>query len=141
MKIKQLHLQNFRGIADLNFEFHERLSVLVGVNGAGKSSILDASAILLSRLTSTISTSKAGGRLFAQEDIRNGADVAKVWLQVEFDGQMFDWSMTKTRAGRPHEASSDLGGTKELAQRVRPRARLDSQPDNIGRSYGHDQEH
>ncbi len=118
MKIKKLHLKNFRGIADLKFEFHESVSTLVGVNGSGKSSILDCAAILLSKLTSAISTTKPGGRQFVPDDIRNGENTATGWIQVEHDGSLFDWMVTKTRAGRPHESTSELGGAKDIAQHI-----------------------
>jgi predicted ATP-binding protein involved in virulence len=126
MKIKTLHLQNFRGIRDLKFEFDDKLSALVGVNGAGKSSILDCAAILLSRLTSAISSTKPGGRQFGPDDVRNQENSATAWIQVEHDGNLFDWKMTKTRAGRPHEVVSDLGGAKELAQSVQHMLEADS---------------
>ena len=49
MKFKRLTLQNFRGIRNLEVEFHDRLTVLLGSNGSGKTSILDAVAIGLSQ--------------------------------------------------------------------------------------------
>jgi predicted ATP-binding protein involved in virulence len=43
MRIKQLRLKNFRGIKnlELNFDITQSVAVLVGINGIGKSSILD----------------------------------------------------------------------------------------------------
>jgi len=49
MKFKKLVLQNFRGIRNLDLKFHDRLTVLIGSNGSGKTSILDAIAIGLSQ--------------------------------------------------------------------------------------------
>jgi predicted ATP-binding protein involved in virulence len=50
MKITKVTLQNFRGIGSLELEFpiDQNIIALVGVNGVGKSSILDAITILLS---------------------------------------------------------------------------------------------
>lgn len=42
MKIQSLQLKNFRCFADVTVNFHDKLTVLVGVNGSGKTSILDA---------------------------------------------------------------------------------------------------
>jgi predicted ATP-binding protein involved in virulence len=49
MKIKQLELENFRGFAGKHVvKFHaEKPTVIVGVNGSGKTSVLDAVGILL----------------------------------------------------------------------------------------------
>lgn len=49
MKIERLILENFRGIGKtLDLPLEPDLTVLAGVNGSGKSTILDALAILLS---------------------------------------------------------------------------------------------
>lgn len=73
MKVKRLIMQSFRGIGDLTLDFDEtEPTVLIGINGVGKSSILDCLAILLSRFTSSIQHSTPSGRLFTEEDISNG---------------------------------------------------------------------
>jgi len=54
MRVKQLKMQSFRGIGDLTLDFDEEPTVLVGINGVGKSSILDCLAILLSHMISKI---------------------------------------------------------------------------------------
>ncbi len=45
MRINQLHIKNFKGFEDRIFEFPEQVTVLIGDNATGKSSILDALAI------------------------------------------------------------------------------------------------
>ena len=47
MILDTLKLSDFRGITHLEMPLNERLTVIVGKNGAGKSSILDALSILL----------------------------------------------------------------------------------------------
>ncbi len=47
MKIDRLYLENYRGIDRLVLEFNPDITVIVGRNGVGKSSILDATATLL----------------------------------------------------------------------------------------------
>ncbi|GAB4293849.1 MAG: AAA family ATPase [Oscillatoriaceae cyanobacterium] len=55
MQVRRLQLKNFRGISDLTLEFDAgEPTVFVGVNGVGKSSILDCLAIMLSWLTARI---------------------------------------------------------------------------------------
>ena len=47
MHIKKMTLENFRCFEHLDIEFPQDYAVLIGTNGAGKSSILDAVAIVL----------------------------------------------------------------------------------------------
>jgi predicted ATP-binding protein involved in virulence len=50
MRVQQLELTHFRGIRHLTLDFTENVTVLVGVNGAGKTSILEAIRALLACL-------------------------------------------------------------------------------------------
>jgi predicted ATP-dependent endonuclease of OLD family len=49
MWIRQLDIENFRGIETAKVNFGERQTVLVGPNGAGKSTVLEAFALLFGR--------------------------------------------------------------------------------------------
>jgi predicted ATP-binding protein involved in virulence len=45
MRIDQLVLQNFKSFENRQFSFHPQMNLLVGVNGTGKTSVLDALAV------------------------------------------------------------------------------------------------
>jgi len=47
MKISHIVLRNFRKYEHARFNFHERFTVLIGNNGAGKTTVLDALAVML----------------------------------------------------------------------------------------------
>jgi putative ATP-dependent endonuclease of the OLD family len=49
MWIRQLRIENFRGMKSAVVEFSERQTVLVGSNGAGKSTILESLALIFGR--------------------------------------------------------------------------------------------
>ena len=51
MFLKSMTLHNFRCFTDLKVNFNNRLTVLVGSNGAGKSTVLEAAAIAAGTLT------------------------------------------------------------------------------------------
>src|SRR5688572_4073425 len=95
MKVNRLKITSFRGISNLTLEFHEtEPTVFIGINGVGKSSILDCLAILLSGFTARIQfdpksrttiikwnglhsyNEREGdlvkGRFFSEQDIKNG---------------------------------------------------------------------
>ncbi len=49
MILKDVTLKNFRGIASCKIQFHPQMNIIIGNNGVGKTSILDACALLLNR--------------------------------------------------------------------------------------------
>ena len=73
MLIDSLALHNFRLFKDLEINFDSRMSVIVGVNGSGKSSVLDAMGILLSCYTGGFDGH--GATKIAQSDIRHDTHV------------------------------------------------------------------
>ncbi|HQM02250.1 MAG TPA: AAA family ATPase [Ruminococcus flavefaciens] len=50
MYLKSLKLHNFRVFEDLKIDFHENLTVIIGSNGAGKTTIMEGIAIALSSM-------------------------------------------------------------------------------------------
>ena len=47
MRINRLRLSNFRCFENLEMQLHPKCNILTGINGAGKSTILDALAVAL----------------------------------------------------------------------------------------------
>ncbi len=45
MIVKDIHIENFKGIEYIDLQFNKQFNVLIGENGSGKSSILDAISI------------------------------------------------------------------------------------------------
>lgn len=59
MQVRRLKIESFRGIGDLTLEFSDKTpTVLIGINGVGKSSVLECIAILLSQLIGNITQSQ-----------------------------------------------------------------------------------
>ena len=54
MFLRSIKIKNFRRFEELNIEFNPKLTVLVGKNGSGKSSILDAAAIAAGSLPTSL---------------------------------------------------------------------------------------
>lgn len=50
MKLNKIEIHNFKCFEDVSFELHPRLNVLMGNNGTGKSSLLEAFRILIGSL-------------------------------------------------------------------------------------------
>lgn len=130
MHIQNLTLERYRGVQSLNFALHDRLNVFVGMNGAGKSSVLDATTILLSWLVNRIKTSNASGRPVLEMDIRNSEAAAKVMLSLQYRGKSYEWSITKARKGYSiFETGSNLAAVSALARGIQS-----DLADNIGQA-------
>ena len=83
MKIKRLSVAGLRGFDQATFEFDPRFTLLVGVNGVGKSSVLEALRVSLSRVFPKFTASRSAPLAFAAEDIRLGS--ASLTVDVDFD--------------------------------------------------------
>jgi len=119
MRIHKLTLERFRGAQRLSLELHEKLNVFVGMNGAGKSSILDATAILLSWMVNRIKHAGASGRPIAEIDIKNGESSAKLGSSLVMGSTAFGWYIAKVRKGHTKkDVKSNLGLASEFAKRM-----------------------
>jgi len=119
MIIKTLSLSNFRGIASMDLDFRPDINVFSGINGAGKSSVLEALAIMLSRLVGRICSTKGTGRFFAESDIRNGFREAVAEIEISYSGEDIGWRVSKTTKISEKQTITNLEALKTLASRVR----------------------
>ncbi|SAM31430.1 AAA family ATPase [Pseudomonas sp. 1 R 17] len=111
MQIKRFTLVNFRGIEHMELDFEGKKTVaLVGVNGVGKSSILDALAITLSNLTARIIDQTSKSRAISKDDIRIGADYSRLEVVTTLADEEVDWAIALNRRAGKHskDQSSDL---------------------------------
>jgi len=114
MKLQAITVQDFRGFERAVVPFEPDVTVLVGVNGAGKTALLDATALLLSYLVAGIRSGRAAGKRLPIEDIRVGVPSASVMLGATFealgDAGTVSWEVTATRSGHPKTRENSLTG-------------------------------
>ncbi len=88
MEIKQLTLENLGRFERLAIEFaptervNSNVTVLIGNNGAGKTSVLKSLATSLSWFVARLRSDKGSGSPIPEEVILNGANTAVVSLQL-----------------------------------------------------------
>lgn len=112
MKVRRLKIKNFRGLSDLELEFQENEPmVLVGVNGVGKSSILDCLTILLSQFTGRLQDSLSM-RFFDDKDIMNGRQSLECEITIVEGEREISWALQKERPSSVRDVRST--GMKRL---------------------------
>lgn len=117
MKIKRIEMQSFRGIGDMTLEFQEKEpNVIIGINGVGKSSILECLAILLSRYTKPVQFPTTSGRLFQEEDISTGSEETCNKITVSTSQGEVTWCLSKLRKKRSKSTGSDLNELRQLLE-------------------------
>lgn len=73
MKINNIQLYNYHGFKSVTIDFNPKVTCLAGINGAGKSSVLNAIALCLSWIIARIKNPKGQGWFAnAYEDARYG---------------------------------------------------------------------
>nr|WP_314901830.1 AAA family ATPase [uncultured Deefgea sp.] len=124
MEITKLKLENlgrFR-LQEIAFAptatLRSNVTVLIGNNGAGKTSVLKSLATSLSWFVARLRSEKGAGSPIPEEVILNGKPSAAIHLDVH-DQQDFHWVLAKSRAGKKGEQSSQLHDAGRLADQYR----------------------
>ncbi len=114
MIITQLTLTNYRGANNLVLPLDPRLNVFFGTNGAGKSTVLDAAATLLSWLVARLKTERGAGSAIKEINIANGKAAAQLGMLCQDGARGFAWRLAKARTGHGSpESKSDFASLNE----------------------------
>lgn len=106
MHLKEVQIENFRGFESVTVRFHERLTVLVGVNGSGKTTVLDAVVHALPPAVGSVAPIQAW-------HVRTGADDASIAVAyaAEIGGTSHDFGATvSARDNNPMRAPPPVVG-------------------------------
>lgn len=85
MKLKSISFTNYRAFEKAEINFESDLTVVIGKNGAGKSSILQASSIALSWFIARLKSNNAVGQYIDELSISNGHHQAKLHYVLSND--------------------------------------------------------
>jgi predicted ATP-binding protein involved in virulence len=123
MRITDLSLTHYRGAESLHLKLDPNLNVFVGVNGSGKSTVLDAVAIMLSWAVNRIKSVGASGRSILETDIANDHSSALIDISCIDDGHSITWKLAKSRKGHgapdTHSSFNSLNEfTKQIQSKI-----------------------
>ena len=135
MEVKKITLRNIGRFSHLEIplapleDLASNVTVFVGNNGSGKTSILRSLATSLSWLVSRIQTEKGNGNPIPELVIKNSKNSAAIEISVGdfhaddlfelFDPDTYSWTIVKTRRGRKSRDSSDYSDATKLANGYR----------------------
>ena len=141
MEVKTITLQNIGRFDKLDIplapleDYKSNVTVFVGNNGSGKTSILKSLSTSLSWLVSRIQSESGKGSPIPELVIKNGKPSAAIDINIFnsvtgnppkrdiglLDENSFSWRITKTRKGRKGIHRSDYSGVNGLADYYRTR--------------------
>jgi predicted ATP-binding protein involved in virulence len=98
-KLVSIKLVNFKGFnnLDIDFSIKNNTTVLVGNNGSGKSSVLDAIQKSLTHICSRLTTRSYNGDQIDEIEINNNANFATVIPTFSLNGQLFTMELSQSR--------------------------------------------
>lgn len=98
MKIQNLTVTNVRAFKHAQFEFAPGMNLLVGLNGLGKTTVLDVLRIMLSQVLPHVNEIRGDSLNFDLDDIRFSADALSAELKCEVPGAVISYTAHKPRA-------------------------------------------
>ena len=101
MRIRQLNLRNYRVFAEHSpFNFADRFTVVAGINGRGKTALLDGLAVLCSRFLPHVLSVRSGDRTITASEVHIGAMEAELTMKVNCAGVPLEYQLTYNTKSR-----------------------------------------
>lgn len=98
MKLESLTLAHCGGFEQLDIGFEQDVTVIAGVNGVGKSTVLHALAVLLSRAMPEFTPSRSAPIYFTDDDIHCDKASLEVSARIAINGQSINAGVQRLRA-------------------------------------------
>lgn len=117
IKVSQVKLTNFRGYTDFTIPLHNSLTVLVGENGAGKTSILEAISCGLGPFLTAMPEAK--GKLIRKSDIHIGSNGVADFTRISMDTtSSLSWDLVTKGSNRNTLAKIGTQALSDFAKQI-----------------------
>ena len=103
MRIGKIRIENFRGFSEADVILDGKSAVIYGVNGMGKSTLLDVCNILFSRILQAASNDEQiRPIMLTEEDVKIGENATKITVWFKVDGQTFHYYRSRVDGENRH---------------------------------------
>ena len=124
IKLKSVTINNLRGIRNLTLNLSST-TVLVGKNGAGKSTILDGIAFTLSWFCRRMINPNSSGSSIQENDITNSEPESRIHIVTDIEGEEVDWEIISARSGYSQPQRSKYRGLTNKIRNMQDNAFID----------------
>ena len=98
MKLERLSLAHCGGFEQIDIDFEKDVTLIAGVNGVGKSTLLRALAVVLSRAMPEFTPSRSTAIYFTDDDIHGDKNSLEVSARLQIDNQIINAGVQRLRA-------------------------------------------
>ncbi|TQP54513.1 retron Ec78 anti-phage system effector ATPase PtuA [Vibrio cholerae] len=115
--LSSMHLTDFRRFKTLDISFDDKVTVVIGDNGSGKTSITEAIAKTFSWFNNNLEKIDVNGRPILESDIHvNSKEYSEIATTFKFDKvNTFDTSIGSTVSGYEGRSPTDVVAIRQIA--------------------------
>ncbi|TDH62940.1 AAA family ATPase [Dankookia rubra] len=119
MRIRELTIHNYRAFGERQtFPFPTNFTAVAGINGRGKTSLLDGLALLASRILPHISPARSGYRSLGPLDLHDGRGTLSLSMKINCGGIPIEFGIKLEDSARPPEVTKLAPAVKQAVRNV-----------------------
>ena len=107
MRVTRLKLVNVRAIEVAEFRFQPGFNLIAGVNGVGKTTVLDTLAVCFSAVVRQVNRRPRYGRSFEADDVRVGVGALQTECDFECAGEKLTYLLHRFRDRNPLHSATE----------------------------------
>jgi len=119
MRIRELTIRNYRAFGEPEpFKFSPSFTAIAGINGRGKTSLLDGLALLASRILPHISPARSGYRSLGASDLHEGRDKLSLSMKINCGSIPIEFGVMLEEGAKAPQVTKLSSAVKRAARNV-----------------------